>query len=226
MSDKPKVFPAIGYSLLLLIAFVLAASLAGVAAGFVYGLLSVTPLLRAILSNITVTGGSFVALVGAFAGCSLTCWLGEKIISSPATRGLSFVLVGAFIVLIEAYILGCNIITHTIIFPNIVLIISGFIIINSGRSDLEATPNAAPPAPAPVQSQQPEPTPSVQEAASYEDAVAGQRFVYERARNGIMCRIPVEKLSAWREAQQRGEPDKELEKQLDKYLDDLMQGKE
>lgn len=75
MSDKPKVFPAIGYSLLLLIAFVLAASLAGVAAGFVYGLLSVTPLLRAILSNITVTGGSFVALVGAFAGCSLTCWL-------------------------------------------------------------------------------------------------------------------------------------------------------
>lgn len=138
---KPNVFKSILFSILSFLVFFLSFLISSFAILFVFGILSRIPIVNTLLGWFFKSRGDTPSLLTLFLSAVIsyvaTTSLVEKISKETATGGLSLVLSGSYILIIQSISLIINIVSGGPFIINIVLIVSSISLIVRGKNNLE-----------------------------------------------------------------------------------------
>lgn len=141
MNEKPKVFTAILLAILGFFSFALSYLLSYfVLGGIVYGL-SKIPLLGKLFDFIFFLRGDspdlMLSLLCPGIAYMATIAILNALTKSNSTMGLSCIIIGVCIMLLQAIALVINLVYGEGIWKNIVLIIAGFMLLSSGSGNIK-----------------------------------------------------------------------------------------
>ena len=137
---KPNVFKSIITSIAAFILFFLLFTLSFLAIQLVFLLLSKIPIVNTILAWLFKARGDTPSLFSLFLSAVIsytaTTTLMEKINKDEATEGLSIILSGSYIFIIQSISLIINLVSKNSFLINIVLIVSSIFLIVRGKDKL------------------------------------------------------------------------------------------
>lgn len=137
---KPNVFKSIINSIAAFIVFFLLFTLSILAIQLVFLLLSKIPIVNTILAWLFKVRGDTPSLFSLFLSAVIsytaTTTLMEKINKDEATEGLSIILSGSYILIIQSISLIINLVSKNSFLINIVLIVSSIFLIVRGKDKL------------------------------------------------------------------------------------------
>lgn len=140
MKPKPHIFKAILFSLLSLIVFGLAYILTFLIVGGIIYLLTLIPIVNKLIGWLFYIRGdtpnSMLILLSTIIAYVVTTEIHERIIKDDPTTGLSCILTGSYIALLQIASLIINIMYGDPFFINIVQIIAGISLIVHGKNTM------------------------------------------------------------------------------------------